>query len=516
MNGNENQELNLRHAARYPFVWTNTTEEERFIRENRRNVGEDVPFYAWDIIMGWQRLSKSGNIWLWQDVDIESPSSQPPQMPGGNAMKMHNPHEALAQIWDGKVSHFDGEGIFFLKDFHKFFKDATVCRRALTIKEHLKGHGKTVCFIAPMTDLPPEIKNDVSVIDFDMPSPDSLEKILECVAEDNEVDIIKDDRDPLIEAMMGFTSEAAENALAYSLAAHGEFNIKTVLDMKAAYLSAGGMLTYGRFTETLDDLYGLEYLKHFVLSTIHKSKSRGVLIYGVPGVGKSHFAKAIANAVQRACLIANFAAIRSRYQGEAEQRIMDLLKTVDAFGRPIVFGDEFDKVISGTGSADTDSGVGQRILGEFLKYTEDRGPNSAYWILTLNDIQDVLHLSGGALLRRFDALFFVDMPNKEEAKGIREIWNRKEEVEIPENWSFDGYTGADIAKLATHMSMMECSAEEAEHFIIPYGRANKGELENIRSNAKGTCIWASRKDDITAPTKRKVAKKKNSVASHLH
>ena len=113
-------------------------------------------------------------------------------------------------------------------------------------------------------------------------------------------------------------------------------------------------------------------------------------------------------------------------------------------------------------------------------------------------------MSGGALLRRFDALFFVDMPTKAEAKGIAKIWNRIEGVKIPMDWNFEGYTGADIAKLAKNMSMMRCDAKEAEMFLNPYGRANKSELNEIRKKATGTCIWASKKDEPTA-AKRKVA-----------
>jgi hypothetical protein len=486
-----------------------TTEDERFVRDNRRKVSEDVDFFQWDIIQGWQKLQKEGEAWIWVSLGIEDSIQRPPGAPPPGP----NPADALKQIYDGKTSYFDGEAVFFMKDFHRYFKDITIVRRALSIKDHLKSTGRTITFVAPSSsDIPMEMRNDVSVVDFEYPDVDALRRTLEICAEDNEREL-PSFADEVVDAMRGFTAEAAENALSYCLAKHGEFNVRTILDMKAAYLKAGGVLSYGSFTETLDDLHGLEYMKRFVLGTINNPKARGILIYGVPGTGKSHFAKAIGNAVNRAVLIAKFSAIRSRYQGEAEQRTSDMFKTVDAFGRPIVFVDELDKVIAGTGSADADAGVGQRILGEFLTYMQDRGPGGSYWICTLNSIDDVLHLSGGALLRRFDALFFVDMPTPAEAQGIAKIWNRIEDVEIPMDWNFDGYTGADIAKLATHMAMLDTDPEEASKFLIPYGRANKAELEEIRNKAKGTCIWASEPYKKTAPVKkRKVAQVPKSVS----
>ena len=91
------------------------------------------------------------------------------------------------------------------------------------------------------------------------------------------------------------------------------------------------------------------------------------------------------------------------------------------------------------------------------------------------------------------------MPSLPEARGIAQIWAGKENVEIPDNYDFTGYSGANIAELAETMSMMGCSAEEARQYILPYGIAHKDELEAIRSKAAGICIWANKKDEAEAP-----------------
>ena len=161
-----------------------------------------------------------------------------------------------------------------------------------------------------------------------------------------------------------------------------------------------------------------------------------------------------------------------------------MLKTIEAFGPSLVFADEFEKSIAGSEASETEGGVGQRILQKFLTYMEDRAPGGGYWICTCNNLDDVLSLSGGALVRRFDAIFFVDMPSVEECKGIAKIWSEKMSVEIPEDYDFDGFTGADIAKLARNMAMLGCDADKARQFLIPSSQSIGSKIAEIRKKAK--------------------------------
>jgi len=131
--------------------------------------------------------------------------------------------------------------------------------------------------------------------------------------------------------------------------------------------------------KTPDDLYGLEYMKEWAKETIESKEAKGILIYGVPGTGKSHFAKALANETKRPCLISDFGALRGSLQGQSEQNVRDMLKTVEAFSNAIVFADEFEKSIAGVGSSMTDGGTGTRIMQSWMTYMEDKSQGS-YWV----------------------------------------------------------------------------------------------------------------------------------------
>ena len=127
--------------------------------------------------------------------------------------------------------------------------------------------------------------------------------------------------------------------------------------------------------------------------------------------------------------------------------------------------------------------------------------------MTANNLQDVLIISGGALVRRFDAMFFLDMPSAKERAQIVKIWNRKMGVQIPGEFGTEGMTGADIAKIARTMKLLDCTADEARKYVIPTKQALGARIDDIRRAATATCIPASAPEEkpITA-TGRKIDK----------
>lgn len=490
------------YDARYQFLWCQTTEEDRIIREHRKIFDETIPFFSWDISAGFRGFIPSGEEdgWVW--IQVEIPGYEPPKGPPGLKSIISDPSKALDAVRGLPEGSF-----IFMKDYHKYFDKISVIREALNLKDDLKMSAKTICFLSASQNIPAELVNDITVIDYPYPNEQALRVVLNKMAEENSVPVLNNP-DNIVNAMRGLTCEGAENALALSLVAKGEFDVKTILDQKATRLKSGSILEYGQFPETLDDLYGLEVMKDYIMKTIRNPKARGILLYGVPGSGKSHTAKAVANEMGWPCLILRFSALKDKYQGVAESRLRDAFKTIRAFGRCVVFMDEIEAIAVGISSGG-DSGVGQSLFKDLLIELEDSRGCGAYWIGTCNALDPLIKESGGALLRRFNAKFFCDMPNMDEARGIAKIWEKKEKIQIPEDYDFTGYSGANIAELAATMSMMGCSAGEAQQYILPYGVAHKEELEAIRSRAAGVCIWASKPSRLAIATtaKRKVSKR---------
>ena len=490
------------HMARFPLLWVPTTEENRIIRQTRDEADELVQFFRWDIVTGVQAYTDAGDgAWIWKTLNIDE--------------EIRDPQEALNAAQGLPSCDPDtgkGGSLFFMMDFHKYFDTnfedhIQIIRQALNLTAYLKDKGITIIFLSPVTRIPVELTEAVTIIDFDMPDRETHRKTLQILCEDNNRPIPEGkELAGLVDAMIGLTQDGAENATTLALVeGNGELDYKIILDNKASQLKATRLFTYYKPLETLDDIYGNRRLINFMLDTIDDPLSKGVILYGAPGCGKTLSIKVLANATKRAFLWGHVGAIRGSLQGEAEERAEMFFKIPKAFGNPIVILDEFDKSIAGGGASATDGGTGERIYLKILNEIDEQpdGTDQPYWAATVNSLTEILNRSNGAMVRRFDGMFFVDMPNEEERKGISKIWSRKYDVEIPKDYDLDGFSGADIAKLARNMKMLKCDPDEARKYLVPSSKSLGKQLENIRKEARGTCIWAN-EEDAPVKYKRKV------------
>ncbi|GAG45343.1 unnamed protein product, partial [marine sediment metagenome] len=239
-----------------------------------------------------------------------------------------------------------------------FLEDIMVIRTCLVVKDDLKGNAKTVVFVMPVERIPTELRGDVTVIDFDLPSVSQLTNILEVVGDDNEVKIQAEDKVNVVEAARGLTAEGAENAYCKSLVEKKAFDYNCILDEKAAMLRAGALLEYIKYKVSFEDIFGNENLKQWILRTINSPYAKMIGVYGIPGCAKSEIGKAVANMVKRACLLAHLSRVRGKFQGEAEEKTQLLFNTMDAFGNPVVIFDELDKALAGSEASQVEGGTG--------------------------------------------------------------------------------------------------------------------------------------------------------------
>jgi len=474
------------HAkAGYPYLWINSSEDDRIIREQRKKIPPEVSFMRWDIVEGMRGfVNPNGDAtqWVWKPFNGD----------------LQNPVEALQAIQGAPE-----DAIIFMHDFHEFFQDVTVQRCALNLKDHLKATSKMIVFLSHGTAIPAAMRDAVKILNFDMPKEAELYALLEKMCSDTGV-AMPENPDTIVDAMRGLTLEGAENALALSMVSkEGKVDYRVVLDTKAAMLEATGYLQYEEYLETFEDLFGLDVLKEDVPPCVVSGEGTGIIITGVPGGGKSHFFKALGNETQKPTLSLNIGGLRGGIIGESEHNTMDAFKRISAFNGPIVFVDEIEKAISGMGEGGkSDGGVGDRIGLELLRYLEDHQGES-YWGATCNDLEPILQWSSGALASRFDNIYFLDMPSQRECEGIARIWSEKKNVDIPAKFDFEGWTGRDIKKLARMMKMLNCDAEKASRSVIPTAQLMGGRLDEIRKKFQKVCLSASRVDTV-APGVRKI------------
>lgn len=175
---------------------------------------------------------------------------------------------------------------------------------------------------------------------------------------------------------------------------------------------------------SLDDVAGLENVKQSVQMRVllpikhpeifkkfKKKTGGGILLYGLPGTGKTMIAKAIAHEAN-----ANFYSIKcsdivSKWFGEAEHNIKNLFNEARKHERAIIFFDEFEALATKRGGNST---VMNRIVPELLSQIQGFSDNNNQMLLLLAATNCPWAIDS-AMLRpgRFNELIYVPLPDYE-------------------------------------------------------------------------------------------------------
>ena len=138
------------------------------------------------------------------------------------------------------------------------------------------------------------------------------------------------------------------------------------------------------------------------------------------------------------------AAVFGSLVGESEANIRKALSITETIAPCLLWIDEIEKAVS---SGDRDGGTSNRIFATLLTWMQEKR-SQVFVIATANNISQL----PPELLRRgrFDDVFFLDLPNKEERKEIFRVHIAKRKRN-PDNFDLeqlalisDGYVGSEI------------------------------------------------------------------------
>jgi SpoVK/Ycf46/Vps4 family AAA+-type ATPase len=333
----------------------------------------------------------------------------------------------------------------------------------------------TLIIVSPALTLPADLEKEVTVVDLPLPTAGEIEGVLDEIVSANAasivVDLSADDRQRLIQAAQGLTLGEAENAFARAIASDRRLDasdIALVLDEKRQTIRKSGLLEFITPEGTMNDVGGLENLKKWLEkrngSWLPEAQRwsipapKGVLITGIPGCGKSLTATCMATLWGLPLLRLDVGRVFSGLVGSSEQNMRGALKLAEAVSPSILWIDEIEKGFGSSGSGD--SGTSQRVFGTFLTWMQEK-KNPVFVIATANKIDTL----PPEFLRkgRFDEIFFVDLPTREERVHIWRIQLEKRltagseatgDFEInKDSLGFlaehtEGFSGAEIAEAA--------------------------------------------------------------------
>ena len=335
------------------------------------------------------------------------------------------------------VGRSNEDAIFILKDFHVYFgaerngrPDHSVIRKLRDILPDLKSSRKTVVFISPQLAIPCDMEKEISVLDFDLPTTEEIEAMLDELCESlppENIHLTGDEKHELVRSALGLTLQEAENAFCRAIVRGRGLDksaIAVIHEEKNQVVKKTGVLEFVNTDLDINDIGGLENLKNWLLkrnnSWLERAKAyhlpapKGVLITGVPGCGKSLTAKAMSAIWGLPLLKLDMGKIFGGIVGSSEENMRKAIRTAEAVAPSILWVDEIEKGFAGTRS-EGDSGTSARVFGTFLTWMQDKTA-PVFVIATSNDISRL----PPELLRkgRFDEIFFVDLPTCKEREKI--------------------------------------------------------------------------------------------------
>lgn len=227
---------------------------------------------------------------------------------------------------------------------------------------------------------------------------------------------------------------------------------------------------------SFEDIAGLDDVKEAVMykviyphrypelyEKLRKRSGGGILLYGLPGTGKTLIAEAIAHETGASFFSVKCSDLGSKWFGETEQNIKAVFDRARAAKNAVIFFDELEAYASNR----RDDGAMERSVPEFLAQMQGVGDSSKQErILVLGATNKPWRLDG-AFLRpgRFDDKIYVPLPDEKARRKI--IDDRVQGVPMEEGIDFEnlskiteGYNGADMDYLC------EKAKEFALHRVI--------------------------------------------------
>lgn len=165
--------------------------------------------------------------------------------------------------------------------------------------------------------------------------------------------------------------------------------------------------------DTVKDNLKMQYIYPFTFTKLFPIKTKGILLYGVGGTGKTMLAKAATSEIGDAAFFAPSAgALRGKYEGDTEKNISnvfdcakkELLKNPN-YNMSIIFFDEFDSIAGQRGEDPSMS----RSVNTLLQEMDG--------INTFNNVSVMAATNNPssidpAIMRRFTTRIFVDLPDE--------------------------------------------------------------------------------------------------------
>ncbi|QFS51915.1 AAA family ATPase [Nostoc sphaeroides] len=396
------------------------------------------------------------------------------------------------------IANFSGNGVFILGDIHPFIAKNSpqlsweILSKVKNLYHRLKPTDKRIVLLGQNIQLHESLIRLIPYCEVPLPSIDQiLEHItsylhdLQQSAREQEltftVSLQNAEFETLSRAALGLTLEEISDFLRLTVKENltndgvvvGADFIPKAVEYKTRLLSQMG-IELGK--PAIIPFGGLDLLREWLTRrrrlftqearSLSLPQPKGVLLAGPPGTGKSNCAKNIATILNLPLLQLDIASLLGSLVGESEGNVRRALKTAQAIAPCVLWVDEIEKVLSGSGDT---SGVSQRILGNILTFMSE-STSGVFVVATCNDpsaLPSELKRKG-----RFDENFFVDLPTEPERVQILGIHLQRFGIHLESEYleaiaaNTAKFSGAELETLASEAALLAFDEDRPQQVTL--------------------------------------------------
>jgi SpoVK/Ycf46/Vps4 family AAA+-type ATPase len=408
------QKISRGLRSRYPLFYVLGWEEER-IERLLRSVAKSYYNGGGELI-----------VWSANDgFDAGEGDTSGTALATGAGTDLTDPIAALRAIAES-----ESPAMYLMKDLPVWFEaNPGLVRAVRDLYYRLKHRSIHVFFSYPQLILPEILKKELFLIEMDLPSEEEIVDAL--AAAPNTADTPREHLYRFAAAMRGLSLNEVGHLQARLFRgepAELDATLAEIQEEKSQLLRKESCLRFFPPQRNLDDIGGLENLKEWVVKRADLFSEQayrsgvplpsGVLFMGVSGCGKSMAAKAIAAAWQLPLVRMDMSLVLSGSFGTPEYAFEQATRMAEEVAPIVLWVDEIENAFGYDDHAGNTSSGNVNIFSSFLTWLQEKNPR-VFVAATANRIQAL----PAELMRkgRFDQLFFLDLPHKDERREIFRI-----------------------------------------------------------------------------------------------
>ena len=128
------------------------------------------------------------------------------------------------------------------------------------------------------------------------------------------------------------------------------------------------------------------------------------------------------------------------------------------------------------------------MFGTFLSWLNDH-TSDVFVVCTANDVSRLPPEFGRS--ERFDGIFFLDLPTREEKDAIWTLYRSQVEIDRDQRRQEDAnWTGAEIKACCRLSALLDVPLVQAAQNVVPVAATAAESIDRLRAWASGRCLSA--------------------------